>query len=127
MGRLLPDAAGEQCVFVCGVIPVRDRSSEEERGIARAIEDILMPGGRPVGVKASGRRANAKLRELKGGLPEARQLFEELTEGGIDVTPPGFSGTLIELAENKGTVGFRPSSRSGPPTIDINAIDSKGN
>jgi hypothetical protein len=94
---------------------------------SRPVEDILMPGGNPIGVKASGPRARARLREVPGGLRAAEQLFNELSQGGTDVTPPAYRGTLIELPDGRRVIGFRPSSRGGPPTIDVNAVDSNGN
>jgi hypothetical protein len=94
---------------------------------SRPVEDILMPGGNPIGVKASGPRASARLRELRGGLLAAEQLFKELTQGGKDVTPTSYHGTLIELPGGCGWIGLRPASRGGPPTIDVNAVDSVGN
>jgi len=42
-----------------------------------------------------------------------------LARGGADVTPPGHPGILVELSEG-GHVGYRPISRSGVPTIDVN-------
>jgi hypothetical protein len=49
----------------------------------------------------------------------ASDLFNELSQGGKDITPPGYSGKLVQLPTG-GTIGFRPSSQSGPPTIDLN-------
>jgi hypothetical protein len=94
--------------------------------VSRSIDDILMPGGKPLGVKGTGPRASARLREVAGGLAEAESLFQELTRGGKDVTPPGYPGTMIELPGGRGWVGYRPASRSGPPTIDVNAVDAAG-
>jgi hypothetical protein len=85
-----------------------------------------MPGGRPLGVKASGKRASARLREVPGGQTEAEQLFQELTQGGTDITPSGYVGTLIALPNGRGTVGYRPASKSGPPTVDVNVTDASG-
>jgi hypothetical protein len=85
-----------------------------------------MPGSKPIGVKGTGKRASARLRELPGGAPEAERLFRELTQGGKDITPPNYPGTLIELPQGRGTVGYRPTSKSGAPTIDVNAIDASG-
>jgi hypothetical protein len=51
-------------------------------------------------------------------LSEAQKLFDDLTAGGTDVTPPGYPGILRRLAGG-GHVGLRPASKSGPPTIDI--------
>lgn len=85
-----------------------------------------MPGGKPIGVKASGPRASARLREVGGGQAEAERIFQELTQGGIDITPAGYPGRLVELPNGRGTVGYRPASKSGPPTIDIKVVDSSG-
>jgi len=74
-------------------------------GASRSIDDILMPGGQPIGVKASGPRASARLREVTGGQAEAERIFQELTGGGKDVTPAGYPGTLIlqrYLADGEG-------------------------
>jgi hypothetical protein len=49
----------------------------------------------------------------------ANDLFNELTEGGKDIAPPGYPGTLVQLPGG-GIVGLRPTSKSGPPTIDVN-------
>jgi len=85
-----------------------------------------MPAGKPIGVKGTGPRASARLREVTGGQTEADRIFQELTHGGTDITPAGYPGTLIELPNGRGTIGYRPASKSGPPTIDVKAIDSKG-
>jgi hypothetical protein len=95
-------------------------------GAGRSIDEILMPGGKPIGVKGSRPRASARLREVTGGQPEAERLFQELTQGGREVSPPGYPGTLIELPNNRGTIGYRPASKSGPATIDVKAVDGAG-
>jgi hypothetical protein len=95
-------------------------------GASRSIDEILMPGGKAIGVRGSGPRASARLREVTGGQPEAERLFQELTHGGRDVTPPGYPGTLIELPDGRGTIGYRPASKSGPATVDVKAVDATG-
>jgi len=95
-------------------------------GAGRSIDDILMPGGKPIGVKGSGPRAPARLREVTGGQPEAEKMFRELTQGGKEITPPGYPGILVELPNGRGTIGIRPASKSGPPTIDVQAVDADG-
>jgi hypothetical protein len=85
-----------------------------------------MPGGKPLGVRGTGARASARIREVPGGQSEAEQLFQGLTQGGKDITPPGYPGTMIELPGGRGTVGYRSGSKSGPPTIDVNAVDAAG-
>jgi hypothetical protein len=92
----------------------------------RSIDEILMPGGKPIGVKATGPRASIRIREMPGGPAEAERFFQELTQGGSDITPPSYPGSLVELPNGQGTIGYRPSSKSGPPTIDINALDASG-
>jgi hypothetical protein len=61
--------------------------------VSRSIEEILMPGGKPLGIKGTGKRASAKLREVPGGEAEAEAMFQELTEGvrtsRRPVTPAG--------------------------------------
>ena len=95
-------------------------------GSSRSIDDILMPGGQAIGATGTGPRASARLREVPGGKTEAERLFEELTPGGKDITPVGYPGQLVELPNGRGTVGYRPASKSGPPTIDVNAVDAAG-
>ena len=95
-------------------------------GPGRPIEEILLPGGKPIGVKGTGKRASARLREVTGGVAEAERLFRELTQGGKDITPRTYPGVLIELPGGRGAVGYRPASKSGAPTIDVNAVDASG-
>ncbi len=85
-----------------------------------------MPGGNPIGVKGTGPRASARLREVTGGRVEAERIFQELTQGGKDITPPGYAGKLIDLPSGRGIIGYRPASKSGAPTIDVNVIDTAG-
>ena len=85
-----------------------------------------MPGGQLIGVKGTGPRASARLREVTGGQAEAERILQELTQGGRDITPTGYPGKLIELPNGRGTIGYRPASKSGPPTIDVNAVDGAG-
>jgi hypothetical protein len=66
------------------------------------------------------------LREVAGGEAEAQRFFQELSQGGKDITPSNYPGKLIELPNSRGTVGYRPASKGGPPTIDVKAIDTAG-
>lgn len=95
-------------------------------GASRSIDDILMPDGKAMGAKATGLRASARIRELAGGKAEAERIFKELTRGGQDATPTGYPGQMIELPNKRGTIGYRPASKSGPPTIDVKAVDVAG-
>jgi len=78
-------------------------------------EDILMPGGKPIGIPGPGRR----VREVAGGQQEADELFNILTQGGKPNTPMGYPGLASDLPGG-GWIGIRPVSKSGPPTIDLN-------
>ena len=92
----------------------------------RSIEEILMSGGKAIGRTGSGVRASARIREVGGGQAEAERIFRELTTGGKDITPPYYPGELIELPNGRGTIGYRPASKSGPATIDVKAVDNNG-
>jgi filamentous hemagglutinin len=46
------------------------------------------------------------------------KLFNELSQGGRNVTLPTYRGTMVELADGT-RVGMRATSASGGPTIDI--------
>jgi hypothetical protein len=56
----------------------------------------------------------------KGGLKDAEDMFLDLAiKGkGKDITPKGFNGMVVEFPDG-GIIRFRPTSTSGPPTIDI--------
>lgn len=86
-----------------------------------------MPGGRPLGVRGTGKRASARIPEVPGGQAEAEAMFRELAEDGSEHVMPGYPGQMIDLPGGRGAVGLRPRSKTGPPTIDVNVIDSGGN
>jgi hypothetical protein len=76
--------------------------------------DILAPGGRRIGRPGS----RSTIRELPGGRAAAEEMFEKLTQGGVDVTPPDHNGKLFKLPGGE-IIGLRPTPRGGPPTIDV--------
>ncbi len=78
--------------------------------------DVLKPGGQNVGERGD----SSGVRVLPGGEQEARELFDRLTnnKGGEDITPAGHVGQVISLPDGS-IIGFRPTSNSGPPTVDI--------
>jgi hypothetical protein len=39
----------------------------------------------------------------------------------------GYEGTLVQLPKGRGMIGYRRASKSGPPTIDVRAVDAAGN
>jgi len=53
--------------------------------------EVLEPGGRPLGQPGT----SEAIRQLPGGQAAAEELFERLSKGGIDITPPGHSGRLV--------------------------------
>ncbi|SUE43692.1 Uncharacterised protein [Roseomonas gilardii subsp. rosea] len=84
------------------------------------LREILVPGGQPIGT--GDKNSGANIRGLPGGDNAAREMFRVLTEGreGVDVTPATYpsGGKLIQLPDGT-KIGYRPSSRSGTPAIDI--------
>lgn len=82
-----------------------------------SVADILFPGGKPLGSKGKGRNC----REVSGGMKKAQEMFDELTMGALDVTPLGYPGKMMRLPGG-GTVGLRPTSKTGPPTIDVKDV-----
>lgn len=91
--------------------PVSRRSQE--------LVDMVAPKGRPVGEKKG--YARESVRTLPGGRPAAEQFLKRLTEGRnpVDITPRGYPGRLYRLDDGS-VIGYRPSSRSGGPSIDVN-------
>lgn len=79
-------------------------------------QEILMPGGKRIGQEGDSK----DIRILPGGVKEAEDFVLELGKGGKDITPTGHPGILISLPNGGGVVGFRPQSKSGPPTVDVN-------
>ncbi len=92
------------------------------RGLAAASEvmtsaeviGVLRPGGSLIGEAGT----KSSIRLIQGGAEEAQALFGRLTQGGEAVRGTTYPGTLVRLGDG-GTIGFRPISTSGPPTIDV--------
>ena len=78
--------------------------------------EVLKPGGQCTGEPGN----SSKIRILPGGEDEARELLERLTKGkgGADITLPEHVGHVIRLPDGS-IIGFRPVSKSGPPTVDV--------
>ena len=74
---------------------------------------LLAPGGSWLG-----RAGSPGIREVQGDASAARKLFEQLSTGG-DVVRSAPGHTLVQLGDDA-YVGFRTTSKSGPPTIDVN-------
>jgi hypothetical protein len=73
-----------------------------------------MPGGLPIGQPGS----SPDIREVPGGLQDALDMFDELTKGATPVV--GSTHPKLFRLPGGGTVGMRPISKTGPPTIDVN-------
>jgi hypothetical protein len=78
--------------------------------------DVMRPNGQWVGDPAE----NSGVHQLPGGKEGAEALFDRLTKGkgGQDITPEKYPGTLIKLLDGS-YIGYRPKSKSGPPSIDV--------
>ncbi len=87
-------------------------------GLLETIEEkpkeILNPDGKPIGRQGD----KPKVREMEGGEKGARELYEKLSKGGTPDTPAGYPGEGTKLP-NGDWVGHRPTSKSGPPTVDV--------
>ncbi|HEY7156740.1 MAG TPA: hypothetical protein VH575_22415 [Gemmataceae bacterium] len=81
-------------------------------------QDLLMPGGKPIGTKGS----KASIREVPGGPKAAEDFFDNLAAGGNPVTVPTYPGRMVDLPGG-GRVGLRLKSKSGRPTIDVDIPD----
>ena len=77
-------------------------------------KDILNPGGKPLGRPGK----SPEIRVQNGGDKAARDLYDQLSKGGTPESPPNYPGFGTRLP-NGDWVGYRPTSRSGTPTIDL--------
>jgi len=75
------------------------------------LNDILLPGGKPVGTP------DPTTRVLDGEATGAAKLFDRLTAGAKDVTPKGFVGKMRQLAD--GTLVTYVPPHKGDPTPAI--------
>ena len=73
-------------------------------------------------LKTIGKKGKGKgVREVKGSANDAKKLFDDLRGGNPIVQQP--NGALVaKSATGKGNVTFRASSKSGPPTVNVNGI-----
>jgi hypothetical protein len=53
---------------------------------------------------------------------ELQRLYGKWSEGGIDITPNGYNGRMVQLPDGT-IVGLRSASKSGGGTIDIKFPD----
>ena len=84
---------------------------------ASSLDDVLMPGGSPLGVKGT----DVTIREVAGGLTDAEAMFKRLSQGGKIVQQTS-TITRVELP-NGGFVQIRTTMSKSPKTaatIDLN-------
>jgi hypothetical protein len=80
------------------------------------LADVLLPGGKPVGL------ASKQMRELAGGEQAANALFNRLTAGATDVTPPNFPGAVRRRSDGA-TITYLQVKGGAPPTILMQAAN----
>ena len=79
-------------------------------------------GGLRGGLGSLGRAGTGKgIREVVGDAADARRLFDQLRGSNpiTEVKP----GVFTASGTNGGTVTFRATSQSGPPTVDVHGIE----
>jgi hypothetical protein len=79
------------------------------------LADVLLPGGKPVG------QTSKQMRELAGGEQAANALFNRLTAGAADVTPPNFPGVVRKRPDGTTVTYLLPVKGGAPPTILVEA------
>jgi len=87
--------------------------------VTQNLVDILVPDGDPIGEAGT----QPWIRELPGGADAAKEMFQNLTEGGAPYTKP-YNGTGFTMPDGS-FIGYRPISSSGEPTIDLNIAPLK--
>ena len=87
----------------------------EKLGYQKTPQEILMPNGEPYGISGN----SPRVRIGRGGDKTARELYDELNKGGVPETPKGYQGEGTRLP-NGDWVGYRPTSKSELPTVDVN-------
>jgi hypothetical protein len=114
------NAASETCAALIlaaaeggGIVCVESEESCQEDADS-AVSAILNPNGQLIG----GAGSQSTIRELPGGEQGAQAMFNQLSAGGQNITPPSYPGTLIRLSDGT-VVGIR-NSDAGVPTIDVN-------
>jgi RHS repeat-associated protein len=113
------DVLDDTGVILDESLAVETNSSVGQTRPAATVEDIVMPGGAPIGEAGT----SVKYRVLQGqGLNEAQAMFDKLRVGGSQLTRPKYQGTLVRLPDG-GTVGLRTKMTRSPgtaATIDVN-------
>jgi RHS repeat-associated protein len=123
VGAVAYEAGGAALFSLAARIPLVARligvGAATSKALTRqeAVRSTLMPGGRALGQAGS----KEAIREVQGGLKEAKAVFQQLTAGGQAVKS-NYPGTLMQV-EGGGTVGIRTVATGSPntaATIDVN-------
>jgi RHS repeat-associated protein len=92
---------------------VRAEITAAARAELRSPIDILRPGGVTIGQPGD----NRDVRIVDGDINDGRAMFDEIAKSGAPLEGTTYPGTLVKV--EGGTVGFRETSTSGPPTLDV--------
>ncbi|MCP3999197.1 MAG: hypothetical protein GY722_29650 [bacterium] len=117
----MPESSGEVIAGMIGGVggnAARMGKKLTQKAVSRAAgaaDDLLISGGKRIGEAGS----KPSIRVVEGNATAAEDLFSKLAKGGTDITPSGHPGKLVRLPGER-VVGFRPVSKSGPPTVDVN-------
>lgn len=85
--------------------------------VARTPEEILEPGGNPIGEPSPG--GDPGIRNVAGGRAKADEIFDELGQGGTPNTPETYPGRGVDVRDGRGWAGARDDA-SGNPVVDVN-------
>jgi hypothetical protein len=94
-----------------------DASSVAVSRTDRIVRELIRPG---VIYRDS---ATARAHTIVGNVDDARALFDTLSAGGRDVTPPAYQkgGTLVQFPDGT-RIGFRPNAGYGrSPAVEIDS------
>jgi hypothetical protein len=109
-------AAGGTAVTISAPARADDAAVEVPPAKAgEALADVLLPGGKPVGLTSK------MVRELPGGEQAANALFKRLTVGAANVTPPKFPGIVRKRSDGATITYLLPAKGGIPPTILVQA------
>lgn len=102
----------EEDVADLGVTALTARAATDSEIVASAADSSL----------AARSGAGNGVMEVSGDAGDAQSYYDEVSQYGTDVTPQNYPGQMTELPGG-GRIGFRPASKSGPPTLDFNVPD----
>lgn len=90
-------------------------NTEQHEHRRRRVEQLLKPGGKPLGVPS---RSGSRVRRVSEGPVEAVAMFRSLRAMRRIADLPDYPGRRAEIP-GLGYVGLRIVSKSGEPTLDV--------